>query len=329
MDQSQISQIDAFRRAAAGARRFAMSLRAASAATVFFLASAASPAHAARDFGPAGSIRAGAGALHESCGKGTSGALSWPWCFYETEGSANADLIFYFHGYGEAGQANEKTWAKPGFFAEAIRERWRQKGFAAPKVFAVSFGQSWGLAERESRGVAIPFSIFESDVVEQARKLSGGSFARVFAVGESMGGFNAAAFALRTSLPIAKLAALCPLLSPLSPFASFLDVQKFLSANPEASATKVAMVVGFGRMLYADEAEWKARHPLWLARDRRTAFPFTFYSSAGSADQFGIFAGAAEFAKELRRTGTRTTFVPLAQDHCAVDPASAADFLAE
>lgn len=266
--------------------------------------------------------------LLESCGSRQSAGKSWTYCFYKDPASSSQDVLFYFHGRSESETGNERLWNKENFFPAAIRARWAEQGVAAPMVFAVSFGSTWVLADRDVNRMNVPFALVENEVVALAAQLSGGFRGRVQVLGDSMGGLNAAIFATRTNTPITSLALLCPLIADISPFASLVETAAFLRKNPEANAMSVSMVMGLGRTTYADKTEWENRYPLEVARKRNERYPFSFYASAGTKDQFGIFGGAAAYVSELRRMGTPVEFVSMDANHCAIEPNSLADFLA-
>lgn len=267
--------------------------------------------------------------VQEECGTETSQGKMWTYCFFQTEGSQNPDTIIYFHGRSDSESGNEKLWTKPNFFPAALRNHWQVAGLQAPRIFAVSFGSTWVLTDRNENKMNVPYAMFEADVLTQAKKMSGEFPGRVLVLGDSMGGLNASIFALRTGQRVDKLALLCPLIAKLSPFASMGDVGKFLSANPEAKAGSVTLVMGLGRISYLNEKDWQENFPLEIMKRRQEKLPFDLYVSAGTQDNFGIFSGAEAFVKEAQRPGTRTEFIVKDEDHCAIDPKTLADFLAK
>jgi hypothetical protein len=265
--------------------------------------------------------------VQEQCGQAQSNGKSWTYCAFRTQGSTNRDVVFYFHGRGEASSGNERAWTRANFFPENIRARWAAAGKDAPIIFAVSFGSTWVLADRDASSINVTMNLFDRDVMDHAKGILGGLNGRILVLGDSMGGLNASIFAIKSQYPVAKLAALCPLIADISPFAPPLAVGAFLRANPETNAQSLVMVMGLGRTAFPSQAEWEAGSPLEIARRQRESYPFSFYSSAGRKDRFGIFSGAEAFAKEMTRIGTRTVFEPMNEDHCAVNPVAVADFL--
>ena len=265
--------------------------------------------------------------LQEQCGQAQARGKAWTYCLYRTPNSSNRDVVFYFHGRGESATGNERAWNRPDFFPAAIRARWAAEGKDAPIVYAVSVGSTWVIADRDASSMNVTTNFFDTEVMEHARNTIGGFSGKILVLGDSMGGLNAASFAIKTSFPVAKLAALCPLIADISPFASPLAVGAFLRAHPETSPQMLTMVMGLGRTAFPSQAEWQAGSPLEVARRRNEAYPFSFYSSAGRKDRFGIFSGAEALAKEMNRIGTPTTFEPMDEDHCAVNPIAVADFL--
>lgn len=265
-------------------------------------------------------------ALTETCGQGRAGTKSFSHCFYQTPGSSNPDVVIYFHGQSQANSGNEKQWASASSFGNAVRARWAERGLAAPSVFAVSFGGTWFLGERDSV-INVSLANFDAAVVEAARAAAGGFRGRVLALGDSMGGLNSFLFAMKSRVGIAKVASLCPVVADISPWASTAETEAFLRRNPETERSKLSTVMLMGRYSYANVEEWSREAPLPAVRTRTTPFPFAVHMSAGRQDPFGIFGGAKALTERLSAIGSPVEFVPLDQGHCALDPVRVADFL--
>ena len=144
-------------------------------------------------------------------------------------------------------------------------------------------------------------------------------------LGESMGGLNVLIAGLSYPSRFAKVAALCPGVYAVSPFASLSAIRATMQrtgANPKI----IFGVWMMARQYAANDAEWQRVSPLALIERAGPSYP-ALYLSNGLYDVYGNFAGTQRLADMARQRGVRTEWHPLYGGHCATDVASLAAFL--
>lgn len=258
--------------------------------------------------------------LAADCGAAKAGPVSWKFCVYTETGSRNQDVLYYFHGRG----LDEKAWGDDGYYTGMVRKAWQAHGAGAPTVIAISFGKDWLLVPKNKSPYSGLLDAFTAAVVPTMEARIGGVKGRRILLGESMGGFNGTAVALRTTL-FAKAALLCPPMTTLSPFATEAEIVAFIERT-KASPEKVRGAIQLSRAFLPEPADYDAASPLQLAEKASSATP-PLYVSCGSYDEYGFFEGAERFAATARARGTKVAWRPLQGGHCAVDIESVAAFL--
>jgi hypothetical protein len=140
-----------------------------------------------------------------------------------------------------------------------------------------------------------------------------------------MGGLNVLIAGLSYPSSFAKVAALCPGVYAVSPFASLST----LRAGMERTGAQPKIVLGIwlmARKFVADDGEWRRVSPLNLVERAGPDYP-ALYLSNGLYDAYGNYEGTQRLASIARRRGVRTEWHPLYGGHCAVDVPSLAEFL--
>ena len=140
-----------------------------------------------------------------------------------------------------------------------------------------------------------------------------------------MGGLNVLVAGLSRPDSFRRVAALCPgvyAVSPFAPPAAARNAIRRTGANPKL-AFGVWMLA---RNYVADEQEWLRVSPLALIEQAGPSYP-ALYLSNGLYDGYGNYEGTKRLAEEAARRGVRTEWRPIYGGHCATDISSLADFL--
>lgn len=143
-------------------------------------------------------------------------------------------------------------------------------------------------------------------------------------VGASMGGVNALILAHRQPDLFHRVAALCPPIAALSPYAGIGEVR----AAVERSSTtwpRAAMLIVMGRHLFGDEDAWSRHDPIGLATS--VLDPPALYLSCGARDSWGCMDGSRALVYTYRARELPIHWVPRPGGHCDVESESLAMFL--
>ncbi|WBH17987.1 alpha/beta hydrolase-fold protein [Sphingomonas radiodurans] len=247
-----------------------------------------------------------------------SGAVRY--CIYRASAGTNGDILYHLHGRN----LDEQIWNDDTYFTALVQAAWQRSGVRPPTVVTLSYGPSWLLAakgERPDSGLLDDF-IKRLPLIERAL----GAPRRRLLLGESMGGLNVLVAGLTYPKRFAKIAALCPGVYAVSPFASFGELRAAAArtgANP-----KIAFGVWMlARQHLANEREWQRFSPLALIERSDPTYP-ALYLSNGLYDAYGNFEGTERLARIAARRGVATQFRPLYGGHCSIDATSLASFLA-
>ncbi len=248
------------------------------------------------------------------------GALAFHHCRYP--GDARSDkVIYYFHSV----LTGPKEWGRVSgpFYA------WLDShGVPRPEVLAISFGPEWFLSENTTGQSSGRLRYLVEKAIPTLEKSIGIGLRPIkrFAIGVSMGGFNAAQVYLRHSNLWDAVALACPALSVVNPHAYLEEIQTY------ASRTGAKL----GWLIFA---LWRSRAHFPTAESWEEASPFTgsrqlvgphlprVFLYGGDHDRFGFQEGAERFARQLEAAGVLVEASSRAGDHCPNHAGDIARFL--
>jgi S-formylglutathione hydrolase FrmB len=248
----------------------------------------------------------------------TSGPVRY--CVHRSQVGTNGDILYHLHGRN----LDEQMWNDDTYYTALVQGEWQRSGVIPPTVVTISYGPTWLLApkgEKPDSGLLEDFMArlpaIERDLENPRRRLL---------LGESMGGLNVLVAGLSYPEQFAKVAALCPGVYALSPFASF---QEMMAA---AERTGADPKIAFGIWVWAgkyvsNDREWERFSPLALIKRSDPSYP-ALYLSNGLYDAYGNFEGTEMLARTAKERGLKTEWRPLYGGHCAIDAVSLAAFLA-
>jgi pimeloyl-ACP methyl ester carboxylesterase len=251
----------------------------------------------------------------EECG--SNGSLSY--CIYRARGGTNGDVVYHLHGRN----LDAQIWNDDTYYTGLLQAQWQAGGILPPTVVTLSYGGTWLLAPK---GAAPESGLLEDmmariSVIE--KKL--GVPRRRILLGESMGGLNVLVAGLAYPDRFARIAALCPGVYQVSPYAPLGEIRAALArtgADPKISFG----IWMLARRYYANDQEWRAASPLTLIEQASPRSP-ALYLSNGLYDSYGNFEGTQALAKRAKARGVQTEWHPLYGGHCATDAVSLAAFL--
>lgn len=246
----------------------------------------------------------------------------WRYCVSISEGSDNADVLYYLHG--RRGTAD--WWNDREYYTGDVYRAWREAGISPPRVVSVSFGPLWLLTDTGDVPSKQRLRTFVRVVIPRV-EAELGKVGRRFVVGESMGGVNALILAMAEVEHFDRVAALCPPLANISPYAGPWRVLG-AAREAEASASKALLLSSLGRWAYPDEDAWEANDPLQRLRRGPPARVPRIYLSCGERDPWGCLPASLMLVDELEAAGHRVEWHRRPGGHCDVDVESLASFLA-
>lgn len=247
----------------------------------------------------------------------TSGSLRY--CVYRDRRGTNGDVVYHMHGRN----LDERIWNDDTYMTALVQSEWQRRPELPPTVVTVSYGSTWLLTPKGKK----PDSGLLDDLMTRLPAIEAkiGRPRRRLLVGESMGGLNVLIAGLSYPSRFAKVAALCPGVYSILPFASLSTIRATMQrtgANPKI----VFGVWMMARRYAANDAEWQRISPLALINRAGPAYP-ALYLSNGLYDAYGNFEGSQQLVEMARRRGVTTQWHPLYGGHCATDVASLAAFL--
>lgn len=247
----------------------------------------------------------------------TAGALRY--CVYTSDAGTNGDILYHLHGRN----LDEQVWNDETYLTGLLQSEWQRAGAVPPTVVALSYGGAWLLTPKGRK----PSSGLLDDLVARLPEIEAkvGRPRRRLLFGESMGGLNVLIAGLTHPSLFAKVAALCPGVYAVSPFAPLSTIRAGMHRT--GADPRIAFGIWLlARKHFADESEWRRVSPLALIERASPRYP-ALYLSNGLYDAYGNFEGTQRLAELARSRGVRTEWHPLYGGHCATDAASAAAFL--
>lgn len=248
---------------------------------------------------------------------GMDGPLRY--CINRDKRGTNGDVLYHLHGRN----LEEQAWNDDTYLTAMVQQQWQQSKALPPVVVTLSYGKTWLLTPRGGK----PESGLLDDMMARLPGIEAkiGTPQRRLLVGESMGGLNVLVAGLSHPSRFAKVAALCPGVYALSPFAPWSEMQVAMART--GGDPKIAMGIRLMANQYlANDSEWQRVSPLSLIERAASGYP-ALYLSNGLYDAYGNYEGTERLADVARRRGVKTEWHPLYGGHCAVDIASLAAFL--
>lgn len=249
---------------------------------------------------------------------GASGSLRY--CVYRDRRGTNGDIVYHLHGRN----LDERIWNDDTYLTALIQAEWQRRRELPPLVVTLSYGATWLLTPKGKQPDSGLLGDLMTRLPEIEKKV--GRPRRRLLMGESMGGLNVLIAGLSYPSQFAKVAALCPGVYAVSPFASLADIRAAMGRTG-ASPKVIAGIWMMARRYAADDAEWQRVSPLALIAQAGPNYP-ALYLSNGLYDAYGNFEGTAQLAAIARKRGVRTEWHPIYGGHCASDASSLAAFLA-
>lgn len=251
----------------------------------------------------------------EECG--SDGPLNY--CIYRSRSGTNGDVVYHLHGRN----LDAQIWNDDTYYTGILQAQWQAGGILPPTVVTLSYGGTWLLAPK---GAATESGLLEDMMarIPAIEKKLGVPRRRIL-LGESMGGLNVLVAGLAYPDRFARIAALCPGVYQVSPFAPLGEIRAALArtgADPKISFG----IWMLARRYYANDREWRAASPLTLIEKASPQSP-ELYLSNGLYDSYGNFEGTQALAKRAKELGVNTEWYPLYGGHCAIDAGSLAAFL--
>lgn len=254
-------------------------------------------------------------AAARTCGQ--SGPLRY--CVYRAAAGTNGDIVYHLHGRN----LDEQIWNDDTYFTGMLQAQWQGSGVVPPTVVSLSYGPAWLLAPKGRQ----PGSGLLEDLMARLPEIEArvGRPRHRILLGESMGGLNVLVAGLSYPSRFDKVAALCPGVYAVSPFASLSTIR----SAAERTGANPRIILGIwllARKYAADDGEWRRISPLALAERAAPGYP-ALYLSCGLYDAYGNYEGTERLASMTRQRGVRTVWQPNYGGHCAVNVPSLAEFL--
>lgn len=249
---------------------------------------------------------------------GASGRLRY--CINRARGGTNGDVLYHLHGRN----LDAQTWNDDTYLTAMIQGEWQRRGAVPPTVVTLSYGGTWLLTPKGAKAK----SGLLDDMMRRLPAIEAriGRVRRRLLLGESMGGLNVLVAGLSHPDRFAKVAALCPGVYAVSPFAPLGDIRA-AARHTGADPTIIFGVWMMARDHVANDAEWQRVAPLALIARAGPRHP-ALYLSNGIYDPYGNFEGTERLARVAQARGVATEWHPIYGGHCATDVASLAAFLA-
>lgn len=241
------------------------------------------------------------------------------YCVYRDRAGTNGDIVYHLHGRN----LDEQAWNDDTYYTALVQAAWQERGVRPPTVVALSYGPTWLLAPQ---GRAPDSGLLEDLIARlPAIERQVGEPRRRMLLGESMGGLNVLVAGLSHPDRFDKVAALCPGVYKVSPFASLGEIRSAMQRTG-ADPKIIFGIWRWARRHYADDREWQASSPLTLLERAGAATP-ELYLANGLHDTYGNFEGTRALARRAAELGVRTEWHPLYGGHCVSDAPSLASFL--
>ncbi len=201
-------------------------------------------------------------AAARTCGQ--SGSLRY--CVYRAAAGTNGDIVYHLHGRN----LDEQIWNDDTYFTGMLQAQWQSSGVVPPTVVTLSYGPAWLLAPKGRQ----PRSGLLEDLMARIPEIEArvGRPRHRILLGESMGGLNVLVAGFSYPSRFDKVAALCPGVYAISPFASLSTIRS--AAERTGANPKIILGIWLlARKYAADDGEWRRISPLALAERAAPGYP--------------------------------------------------------
>lgn len=265
----------------------------------------------------------------------SSGLCKWTYVIYRTEPVDSQRLIYFFHGAG----GDAFTWLQA---YKTFRDEWGKKGLAHPVVVAVSFGPKWIFVPNEDVGKRGLLEEFWQEIVPHIETQLSGHIKHRYAIGQSMGGYNALQLALDQPQFFEKMVLNSPAIFNLSLYAndneiyayakrtgtfSYIQRLKFFLFGLDVDSLAISKIIQSRRVFIPDHKSWEKSSIFRNARYKiDSQFP-RLLVTCGDKDEFGLHEGAKILVDIVNENGESAEFHLLDGKHMVRDDRSAVLFL--
>lgn len=267
----------------------------------------------------------------------SSGRCKWSYVIYKAEPVDTNKLIYFFHGAG----GDSFTWLKA---YKTFRDEWESNDLAHPIVVAVSFGPKWIFVPSVDSGDKGFLEKFWKEVVPHIESQLSCHIKHRYAIGQSMGGYNALQLALDQPQFFEKMVLNSPAIFNLSLYAndneiyayakrtgtfSYIERLKFFLFGLDVESLAISKIIQSRREFIPDHKSWEKSSIFRNARYKvNSQFP-RLLVTCGDKDEFGLHEGAKILVDIVNENGGSAEFHLLDGKHMARDDRSAFLFLSE
>lgn len=257
----------------------------------------------------------------KTCGEGGT-SVRYKYCQFVSPKGSSDQILYLLHGRN----LNEQKWEDATYYTGMIQKEWEAHKVLPPRVVAISFGKLWLLTPHAIFGADKSYyDVIVNEAIPQIEGAMGPAKERLL-LGESMGGLNSLILSLRSPKLFKRVAALCPPIYSVSPFAptrELIEMIKRTGADPQTAF----LVLRIAGRVVDNEETWMLLSPLHLLEAAKTEDLPRFYVSGDLYDKYGIFEGAQAFVDKALSKGVSLEWRPIYGGHCATDIKSVAEFL--
>lgn len=245
----------------------------------------------------------------------------WKFCIHYAKQGTNSGIAYLLHGRN----LDEQTWNDDTYYTSMLQRYWADAGIKPPTIVTVSFGPIWLLAPKGGSENSGLLEVLKTEVLSEVEsRISKPSYRAIF--GESMGGLNSLIAGLSSQKLFQKVAALCPAVYKVSPFAPISELKEAMERTG-AEPRIIFAITSIAKAHASSEAEWDKMAPLKLLDSVDPTESPEFYVSSPLYDKYGSYEGTEEFAIKAKQRGLKVSWHPLYGGHCAIDIISLGDFL--
>jgi len=241
--------------------------------------------------------------------------LPFSYCINRQHGSHSERVIYHFHGR----KGTEFWWNDDTYYTGELYRQWNTSESIAPTVVSISFGPLWLLNHKK-------LAAFFEQVMPIVESKIAHKITTRFIVGESMGGVNALTVWASDSSSFDGVAALCPPLPTISPYAHLNEIARYL-ASSTTSWQRGLMLILMGRSLFENTEDWERVDAVQVISNRQLTRASPLYLSCGAQDEWGCMAGSMQLIAVAKSKGHEIQWHPREGGHCDIDEKSLAQFL--